>query len=305
MGGGSGEWRFRGVNLRDILRLVLTSSEVWLQMTYSESSIVESVVLVSLEEVSVSVGVLEGGINVIRNAFPVAEWFRIRRLHGWSLEWIESPELTSLVEVNLAVSTPDHRRIDVVGDSGESFVDLLRVLAVERSPVVSPVLRSLEEVRLAVFVGECGVDVVGKTRPAFWDCFRVAISDGVLREAVVFVALECVSGAVAGVEDRVDLRVATKRVVVSRHCRCLCGLGWRSRSTGRSAKSTATTAAAGSWRFSAVKCLDALIMEFTLKIIFLISLSSTHLNVVGIESEYRVVSTVERCHQCASDVGMT
>lgn len=157
------EGQRRQPNQRDCLGSKIFPTE---SSTHREGSVVESVILIAFEEVSVAIGVLQSSVDVVGDSFPVGDGFRISRLDWRSLEWVESPELTSLVEVNLSVSTPNHRSVDVVRHACEAFIDLLRVISIKCSSVVSPVLRSLEEVSLAVLIGESCVDVVGKSRPA-------------------------------------------------------------------------------------------------------------------------------------------
>lgn len=229
------------------------SSSLWFE-SYRECSVVESVIFVAFEEVSVAVGILKRCVDVIRNSLPVADGFRVCRLDWRTLEWIETPEFAAFVEVNFAVSAPHHGGVDVVRHSGEALVNLFRVFAVQIAAVVSPVLWAFEEVSFAILVGERGIDVVGKSGPAFRDGFRVPVGDGVLRELVIFVTAERVRRAVAGVEDGIDFGLFAENVVVS-DCRSFRRFSWRSRCT-RSA-----TAASTSWS-SPVKCLNSLLEVF-------------------------------------------
>lgn len=50
----------------------------------------------------------------------------------------------------------------MVGHAGETFADLLGVVAVDRAALVPPVLGALEEVSLAIFVRKRGIDVACK-----------------------------------------------------------------------------------------------------------------------------------------------
>lgn len=55
-----------------------------------------------------------------------------------------------------------------------TFTNFFRIVPVDLLPVVPPVLRALEEVRLAVFVREGSVDVARQTRPGARDQAWVA-----------------------------------------------------------------------------------------------------------------------------------
>lgn len=197
--------------------------------THRKSSIVESVILISFEEVRVAVGVLKGGVDIVGNSLPVADWLRVCCLDWWSLERIESPELTSLVEVNLSISTPNHCCVDIIRHACKTFVDLLRVISVKITSIISPVLWILEEVSLSVLVCEGSIDVAWKTRPAFRDFFGVAIGNRVLRQFVILVASESVGRTVGCIENGVDLRISTKLIIISRRCWSFRRFSWRSR----------------------------------------------------------------------------
>lgn len=87
---------------------LLTSNILWMMLfTYTESSIIKPPVRSTLEEVGVSIGVLQSSINAVRNTFPVGQRFRISGLDWWPLSRVEPPELRPFVEVDFAVARPD------------------------------------------------------------------------------------------------------------------------------------------------------------------------------------------------------
>lgn len=81
---------------------------------------------------------------MIRDALPVLDELGIVAPHWWLRRRVETPELRALVEVDLAVTGPHGGCVDVVGDTGESVTDLLRVIAVNRVVDVPPVLGALD-----------------------------------------------------------------------------------------------------------------------------------------------------------------
>lgn len=64
----------------------------------------EAVVLVALEEVRVTIGVLERGVQVVGHTLPVGDGLGIAGLHRRPLGRVEAPELAALEEVDLAVA---------------------------------------------------------------------------------------------------------------------------------------------------------------------------------------------------------
>lgn len=74
--------------------------------TYGERSVVKSVIFITFKEVSVTVCVLKGSINVIWKALPIRQWFWICRLNWWPFQWVESPKFASFIEVNFAITAP-------------------------------------------------------------------------------------------------------------------------------------------------------------------------------------------------------
>lgn len=72
--------------------------------TYTERSVIKSPIRSSFEEVRVSIRILQGGIDVVRDAFPVRERFGVRGLDRRPLSRVEPPELRAFVEVDLAVA---------------------------------------------------------------------------------------------------------------------------------------------------------------------------------------------------------
>lgn len=127
--------------------------------TYWECSIVKSIVLVSLEEVSIPVCVLQGGIDVVGNAFPVGYWFRVGGFHWRSLQWVKPPEFATLEEVDFSIAAPHHSSIKIVWNAGETIGDLLWIVTIDCASWISPVPVTLEKVCLAVFVCESGINV--------------------------------------------------------------------------------------------------------------------------------------------------
>lgn len=110
--------------------------------THRECPIVESVISVSFEEISVTT-IDDRGVEVVRKAFPIRDQFRISVLHRWFLHGIEPPEFATLVEIDLPVSGPGGHGIDVIRNSCETFADFLRVITVHSLAHVSPIFRAL------------------------------------------------------------------------------------------------------------------------------------------------------------------
>lgn len=232
-----------------ILRTFLIDG-VLLYNTYRKSSVIESVIFVTLEEVSISVGILKSSINVIWNAFPVADGFGICWFNWWSLKWIKSPELAAFVEVNFAISAPNHCGINVVRHSGEPFIDFFWIISIQTASIVSPVFWPFKEICFSVFIGESSVNIVGKPCPSFWDWFWVTISDSVFGKFVVFVPSKCVSCAVSGIKNSINLSAFTECIVISQNCWSFSGFCWW---TWWSSTNAATCC------FSSVKRLNSLI----------------------------------------------
>lgn len=173
----------------------------------------ESVVLVALEEVRVAIGVLQRCVQVVGNTLPVGDGLGIASLDRRPLGRIEAPELAALEEVYLAIAPPNHCGVQMVGNAREALADFLRVDAVHLTALVAPVLSTLEEVRLAVLVGERRIDVARQSRPALGDELWVALLHGVRGQLVVLVALEGVGLALRRVEECVYLGVLADGVV--------------------------------------------------------------------------------------------
>lgn len=56
---------------------MMVQDEIRMKETYRERSIIKSIILVALKEVRITIGVLQGSINVIWDAFPVGDWLGI------------------------------------------------------------------------------------------------------------------------------------------------------------------------------------------------------------------------------------
>lgn len=189
----------------------------------------EAVVLVTLEEVRVSIGVSQSGIQIVGHSLPVRDGLGVAGLDGWSLRGIEAPEFAALEEVDLAIAAPDHGRIQMIGNAGESLADLLWICAVHLAALIAPVLGALEEVSLAVSIRECRIDVAGQSWPALGDQLRVTLLDGICGQLIVFVALEGIRISLRRVEQCVDLGVPANRIIQRR-------LGWREGGTMRAGR---------------------------------------------------------------------
>ena len=87
----------------------------------SKCCVVESVVEPVLEEVAVSVGVLGGIVNVVRDPFPVGDRTRIGALHWGPLVRVKLPVLTSLEEIYLPIPGPDKSSIEIIRDAFKTF----------------------------------------------------------------------------------------------------------------------------------------------------------------------------------------
>lgn len=74
------------------------------EITYAERPVIKPPVLSTLEEVSVAISVLQGSVDIVRNAFPVGERLGVRRLHWRPLGRVEPPEFGAFVEVDFAVA---------------------------------------------------------------------------------------------------------------------------------------------------------------------------------------------------------
>lgn len=88
--------------------------------TYTEGSIIKPPIRASFEEVCVSVGILQSSIDIVRNARPVRQCFGIRRLDRRPLSRVKPPEFGAFVEVNLAITRPDQRRVYVIWNTSET-----------------------------------------------------------------------------------------------------------------------------------------------------------------------------------------
>lgn len=69
-----------------------------------------------------------------------------------------------------------------------TFANIFRVLSVHLLSVIPPVLGSLEEVSLAVFVCKGSINVAGQTRPCAGDQTRVSGCYSVLGETPIMFA---------------------------------------------------------------------------------------------------------------------
>ena len=87
----------------------------------SECCVVESVVEPILEEVAVSVGVLGGIVDVVRDSLPVGDGTRIGTLHWGPLVGVKLPVLTSLEEIYLPIPGPDKSSIEIIRDAFKTF----------------------------------------------------------------------------------------------------------------------------------------------------------------------------------------
>ena len=87
----------------------------------SKRCVVESVVEPILEEVAVSVGVLGGIVDVVRDPLPVGDGPRIGALHRGPLIGVELPVLTSLEEIYLPIPGPDESSIKIIRDAFKTF----------------------------------------------------------------------------------------------------------------------------------------------------------------------------------------
>lgn len=189
----------------------------------------EAIVFVALEEIRVSIGVSQRGVQMIGYSFPVRNWLGVAGLDGWPLGGIEAPEFGALEEIDLAIAAPDHGRIQMIGNARESFADLLGICAVHLIALIAPVLRALEEIRFAVSIRECRIDVAGQSWPALRYQLRVTLLDGICGQLIVFVALEGIRIALRRIEQRIDLGVLANRVIQRRLGRRECGTlrAWR------------------------------------------------------------------------------
>lgn len=61
--------------------------------THAKCSIIKPPVRATLEEVRISIGILQGAIYTVRNAFPVGQRFGVSRLNRRALGGVKSPEL--------------------------------------------------------------------------------------------------------------------------------------------------------------------------------------------------------------------
>lgn len=173
----------------------------------------EAIVLVALEEVRVSICVFERCIQIVWHALPVGDGLGIAGFDGWSLGRIETPEFAALEEVDLAVSTPDHSRVQVIRNASEAFANLFGIGAIHLAALIAPVLRTLEEVGLAILVRKGSIDVAGQSGPALRYELWVTLLHRVCRQLVVFVALEGKGFAMRRVEQRVDLGVLANGII--------------------------------------------------------------------------------------------
>lgn len=127
--------------------------------TYREGSIIEAIIFVAFEKVRIAIHILEGCIQVVRQSFPIGYGFWITGLDRWPLQWIETPEFAAFEEVNLAVSAPDHCRIQMVWYTSKTFADLFRIVAVHLTSIEPPVLSAFEEVGFSVLVGKGSINI--------------------------------------------------------------------------------------------------------------------------------------------------
>ena len=126
---------------------------------YRKSSIIETIVLVSLKEVCKTIGVLQCRIQIIWQSLPIGNGLGIAGFYRWSLQGIETPEFAAFEEIDFAITSPYHGSIQMIGHSGKAFANILRVFTIHLTSVVAPVFGALEEVGLAIFVGEGRIDV--------------------------------------------------------------------------------------------------------------------------------------------------
>lgn len=89
--------------------------------THAKCPIVESPVRSVLEEVCVTISVLQRGVDVVGYALPVGQGLGVGVLDGGALGGVEAPELGPLEEVDLAVAGPDESGVHIVGDSSETY----------------------------------------------------------------------------------------------------------------------------------------------------------------------------------------
>lgn len=176
----------------------------------------ETIVFVTLEEVRVSIGVSQCGVQIIGYSFPVGDGFGVAGLNGWPLGGIETPEFAALEEIDLAIASPDHGRVQMIGNASESLADLLGICAVHLIALIAPVLGALEEVRLAISIRECRINVAGQSWPALGYQLGVTLLDGVCGQLIVFVALEGIRITLCRVEQRINLGVLANRIIQRR-----------------------------------------------------------------------------------------
>ena len=87
----------------------------------SKRCVVESVVEPILEEVAVSVAVLGGIVDVVRDSLPVGDGTRVGTLHWRPLVGVKLPVLTSLEEIYLPIPRPHKSSIKIIRDSFKTF----------------------------------------------------------------------------------------------------------------------------------------------------------------------------------------